>query len=325
MSAVPLRRWFLSLGCACLVAGPAGAQQAYPSKPVQIVVPFGPAGSVDITVRIIAPSLQARLGEPVVILNRPGGGTTIGMNVVAAAAPDGHTLGAASFAFAVNPYVLERLPYDTLKDFEPVTMVARSAAVMVVNPSLPVKTVTEFISYAAARPGELNYGSVGVASSGHLITSLFETLTGIKMTHVPFTGSSPLPPLVAGQIQLQFSPIPTALPFIRSGKLVALGVTSLQRDPTLPEVPPIAETVKGFEAYEWPSLVAPAGTPREIINRLHQEVVKVLAEPDVKTRLLAAGSIPAGMPPQEFGAFIRKEMAAWEKVARGIREGEKGR
>ncbi|HUL94005.1 MAG TPA: tripartite tricarboxylate transporter substrate binding protein [Burkholderiales bacterium] len=315
MNIPDLSKWLACL-CACLMTAAAWAQQGYPNRAVQVIVPFAPGGAIDIGVRIVGPSLSARLGQPVVVLNRPGGGATIGMNAVAKSAPDGYTLGAASFAFAANPFILgDKMPYDSVKDLEPVTMIARTPMLMLVNTQMPAKSVAEFIRYAKARPGELNYGSVGIASSGHLITALFESLAGIRMTHVPFT-TGPLPPLVANQIQLQFGPVPSSISFVKSGKLVAIGVSSPAPDPGLPDVPPISQTVPGFEAYEWVGLVAPAGTPREIIGRVHQDLVRTLAEPEVKSRIEAAGLQPVGSTPEELGAFIRKEMATWGKVAR---------
>jgi tripartite-type tricarboxylate transporter receptor subunit TctC len=315
---IALRKLLPVLGCFCLPVAPSAAQQAYPSQPVQIVVPFAPGGSIDITYRTIAPSLSKRLGQQVVVVNRPGGGATIGMNGVAKAAPDGHTLGAASFAFAANPGVLgDKMPYDSLKDFAPVTMVARSHMLMLVNPKTPVNTVQEFINYAKARPGELNFGSVGIASSGHLISELFASRAGLKMIHVPFT-KGPLGPLAQGQIQLQFGPIPSAIGWVKDGRLRAIGVTSTEPDPTVPGVPPVAATVPGFEAYEWPGLVAPAGTPREIIDQIQREVALTVAEPEVKARFATLGSLSVGNSPEEFAAFIRKEMALWDKVARSV-------
>jgi len=308
-------KWLAGLG-ACLVAAAASGQPSWPNRPIQVVVPFAPGGSIDIGIRVIAPSLSTRLGQQIVVMNRPGGGATIGMNVVAKAAPDGYTLGAASFAFAANPFVLgDKMPYDSLKDLEPVTMVGRTPMIMLVNAQMPAKSVAEFISYVKARPGELNYGSVGIASSGHLITALFESMAGVRMTHVPFT-TGPLGPLVANQIQLQFSPIPSALGFVKSGKLFVIGITSLTPDPAMPGVAPVSETVPGFEAYEWIGLVAPAGTPKDIVSRLQQEVAKTLEEPEVKNRLLGGGMQTVGGTPEEMGAFIRKEMSVWSKVAK---------
>lgn len=305
---------FMLLGAGCILAGEAAAQ-AYPTKPVQMIVPFAPGGSIDITFRVIGPGLSERLGQSVVVVNRPGGAATIGMAAVAKAAPDGYTFGAASLAFAANPpFLAGKMPFDTEKDLVPVTQVAKSALAFLVNAEVPARSVKEFIALAKAKPGVLNYGSVGVASSGHLATALFESLSGTRMTHVPYT-SGPLPALVANQIQLQLGPIPSSMPFIKAGKLFALGVSSLAPDPSLPGVPTVAETVPGFEVSEWPGIVAPAGTPPAIINRIHSEVVRVLADGEVRKRLADLGSVPVGSTPDEFGKFIRKELNTWAKVA----------
>lgn len=298
-------------------AGPAAAQQ-FPNRPIEIIVPFAPGGSIDITMRAIAPSLSKRLGQQVLVINKPGGGATIGMNQVAKAAPDGHTLGAASFAFAANPAVLDSIPFDTKKDFEPVTMVAKSPMIMVVNPQSPAKNVKEFIDWVKANPDKLNYGSVGVASSGHLMTELFLAKAGgLKMTHVPFT-AGPLPPLSQNQTQLQIGPIPSTLPWVKDGRLRAIGVTSVEPDPTVPGVDPVSKTVAGFETFEWPGLVAPAGTPKAIIDRLQQEVAAVVAEPEIKERLAALGSVPVANKPEEFRAFINKEVDTWADLVKQL-------
>ncbi|OGA04788.1 MAG: hypothetical protein A3H35_09635, partial [Betaproteobacteria bacterium RIFCSPLOWO2_02_FULL_62_17] len=264
---------------------------------------------------VIGPGLSERLGQPVVVLNRPGGAATIGMAVVAKSAPDGYTFGAASLAFAANPlFMAGKMPFDTEKDLVPVTQVAKSALAFLVNAQVPARSVKEFIELAKSKPGVLNYGSVGIASSGHLATALFASLSGVKMTHVPYT-TGPLPALVANQIQLQLGPIPSSMPFIKAGKLFALGVTSLTPDPSLPGVPTVAESVPGFEVSEWPGIVAPAGTPGSIISRVQQEVVNVLAAPDVRKRLADLGSEPVGSTPEKFGKHIRKELGIWAKVA----------
>lgn len=305
----------LALLATCTVMGGNALAQSYPTKPVQLIIPFAPGGSIDITFRAIGPGLSERLGQPMVVLNRPGGAATIGMREVAKAAPDGYTLGAASLAFAANPpFMVGKMPFDTEKDLVPVTQVARSALAFLVNAEVPARTVRDFIALAKSKPGVLNYGSVGMASSGHLATALFESLADIKMTHVPYT-TGPLPALVANQIQLQLGPIPSSMPFIKAGKLFPLGVTSLTPDPSLPGVPTVAETVPGFEVSEWPGIVAPAGTPGAVINRIQQDVARVLADPEVRKRLAAVGSEPVGSTPEEFGRFIRKELTTWAKVA----------
>jgi tripartite-type tricarboxylate transporter receptor subunit TctC len=305
------------------LVAPSSAQQSYPSRPIEIVVPFAAGGSIDITLRIIGPHLSKRLGQNVVFLNKAGAGATLGMAYVARSAPDGYTFGAASFAFAVNSAVLDKVSYDVIKDFEPVTMVARSPMVLLVNPKSPATTVPEFIDWVKSKPpGELNYGSVGVASSGHLITELFLSRAGIKMTHIPYS-TGPLPALAQGDIHLQFSPIPTAVPWIKDGRLRAIGVTSLDPDPNVPELTPVSATLPGFDTYEWPSLVAPAGTPRGIIDRVQRDIAQIVAEPEVKERLATLGSQGVGSTPEQFGAHIKKESALWAGVVRqlGLRIG----
>jgi len=301
---------------------PSSAQQSYPNRQIEIVVPFTAGGSIDITMRLIGASLSKRLGQPVVILNKPGAGASLGMSAVARAAPDGYTFGAASFAFAANPAVLEKISFDPVKDFEPVTMVARSPMVLLVNPKTPPKTVREFIDWVKSKPaGELNYGSVGAASSGHLMTELFLSRAGIKMVHVPYP-TSPFPALYQGDTHLQFSPIPTAVPWMNDGRLRPIGVTSLEPDPNLPGIEPVSRTLPGFDTYEWPGLVAPAGTPRAIVDRIQQEIAQIVAEPEIKERLVALGSQAVASTPEEFGAHIKKESALWASVVHqlGLRQ-----
>jgi tripartite-type tricarboxylate transporter receptor subunit TctC len=313
-----LRTIIGSLGCLFALSVPALGQQ-FPSKPIEIVVPFAPGGSIDITMRTIAPSLSKRLGQTVLVVNKPGGGATIGMNSVAKAAPDGHTLGAASFAFAANPSVLDSVPFDTVKDFEPVTLVARSPMLVLVNPKSPVTNLKEFIEWVKSKPGELNYGSVGMASSGHLISELFLARAGLKMKHIPFT-AGPLPQLAQGTIHLQIGPIPSSIPWVRDGRLRAIAVTSIAADPSVPELDPVSKTLPGFDTFEWPALVAPAGTPREIIERIQREVALTIAEPEIKERLAFLGSQGSGGPPEELRALVQKEMTMWAEVARDLKK-----
>ena len=315
MRTTALRTAIGLLACLFLSVGPSVAQQPYPTRPIEVIVPFAAGGSIDITFRIVGAALSKRLGQQVVIFNKPGAGASLGMAAVARAAPDGYTLGASSFAFAANPAVLEKLPFDPIKDFEPVTLVARSPMWLLVNPKTPARTVQEFIDWVKSKPeGSLNYGSVGVASSGHLITELFLSQAGLKMTHVPYT-TGPLPALAQGDIHLQFSPIPTAVPWVNDKRLVTLGITSLEADPSTPNIPPVSKTLPGFDTFEWPSIVAPAGTPRAIIDRIRQEVAAVLAEPEVKERLATLGSQAVGSTPAEFAEHIKKEIAQWGDVA----------
>jgi tripartite-type tricarboxylate transporter receptor subunit TctC len=304
--------------CLCLGAGVARAQQDYPNRPIQIVVPFAPGGSIDITMRLIAPLLSKQLGQSVVVINRPGGAGTIGMNDVAKAQPDGYTFGAASFSFAANPSVLKTMPFDPLKDFEPVTMVAEAPLLVLVGPKTPVNTLPEFIDWVKSQPpGSLNYGSVGIASSGHLFTELFLSRAGIKMVHVPFTNGG-REPLAQGLTQLQLGPIAADIAWVRDGRMKALAVTSAAADPNLPDLPPVSQTLPGFEAFEWPGLVAPKGTPRAIIDRIRAAVVQAIADPDVKKRFDDLGMVAVGSTPEQFSAFISKQVATWGDVVRQI-------
>lgn len=306
------------IGSLTLSLGPSAAAD-WPTRPIQIIVPFAAGGSIDITMRTIAPSLGKRLGQSVVVVNKPGGGATIGMNEVKTAKPDGYTLGAASFAFAANPVVLQHIPYDAEKDFEPVTQVASSPMIMLVNPKTPVKTVKEFIAWVKSKPpGSLNYGSVGVGSSGHLMTELFMARTGLKMAHVPFT-HGPLGPLARGQTQLQIGPIPSCLPWVKDGRLRVIGVTSLKPDPSVPGVEPVSKTVPGFDTFEWPGLVAPKGTPKAIIDKIQKAVAATVQEPDVKNRLAKLGSQPVGSTPEQFRAFIKEQVDTWAKLGTQIK------
>jgi tripartite-type tricarboxylate transporter receptor subunit TctC len=313
----------LILLCALTTTAGAAVAQTYPARAVRVVVPFAPGGATDVVFRILAPYMFEGSGHSVVIDNRPGGGATIGMDLVAKSKPDGYTLGVANVSFGVNPFLMSKLPYDTQKDLTPVSLVVQVPLVLVVHPSVPVRSVKALIAFAKAQPGSLTYGSAGNASASHLSMELFNHLTGNKMVHVPFKGGGPARvSLVSGETALQFATIPALLPHFREGRLIALGVSTLQRDPTVPDLPTLSEAgVAGFEVTEWQGVVAPSGTPSAIVDRLHHEIVKVLERRDVKERLAANGARPLGSTPAEFDAFIKREMATWSKVIRstGIR------
>lgn len=316
------RRTFLGfLGFIGVVAGglisePAAAQP-YPTRPIEIVIPFSPGGSIDITLRAIAPALSKRLGQPVLIVNKPGGGGTIGINQVAKAAPDGHTLAAASFSFAANPYVVPNIPYDPIKDFEPITMVSKSSMLLLVHPSSPVKTVEDFVAWVKSKPGELYFTSIGVGSSGHLMAELFLSRLGLKMTHVPFTTGG-FAPLAQGRVHFLIGPIPSSMPWIKDGRLRAIAVTAQEPDPSVPDIPTLGKSMPNFEMFEWPSLVAPAGTPRAVIDKIQKAVVETLAEPEIKQRLASFGTQPVGGTPEQLGPFIREQMKTWEEVTKHL-------
>lgn len=290
--------------------------QAFPSRPVQVVVPFGPGGSTDAVFRLLSEPLAKRLGQPVVIVNRPGGATTIGMGQVASSAPDGHTLGVATLSFAANGAFLQSpIRYDAAKDFAAVTLVFRVPMVMTVNPQVPAKSVGDLVALARSGPAQLNYASSGVASSGHVAAALFEEVAGVKFTHVPYN-SLPISSVIAGDTHLLIGPVTPALQYIRNGRLRALGVTTKQRVDVLPDVPTFAEDgVPGYEFYDWAGLVAPAGTPPEIVARLHTEMAAVLADDALRKRIAELGCEVIGAGPADFRTFLARELARWPQVA----------
>ncbi len=314
---VPLHRSFTASAFLALAmcAGLASAQN-YPTKPVRVIVPFAPGGATDIVARLLAPRLSENLGQSVVVENRGGGGTTIGMDHVAKSAPDGYTLGVATLTFAINPSLFPKLPYDTEKDFAPVSLVSIVTFVMAIHPSVPARSVKEFIALAKARPGALNYSSSGIGSASQMAAELFKYMTGTDMVHIPYTGGGPaMVALLSGQVSVFVLSIPGGLPHFKTGKLVPLGVTSLKRDPTLPDVPSIAESgLPGYELLEYQGIVAPAGTPRAVINRLQQEIVKSLATPGLNERFTVLGANVVGSTPEELASHVKKEIATWAKV-----------
>jgi tripartite-type tricarboxylate transporter receptor subunit TctC len=298
---------------------PASAQD-WPSKTVTVVVPFTPAGSTDLLARIAAQVWEQRVGKPFLVENRPGGGQQVGVNAVAKAAPDGHTLlMATSSAMAVNPTLYKKLAYDPVKDFQPIAMMAHLPFILVVNPALPINSVADLIKYAKENPGKLSFGSGGVGASHHLYGEMFKSLTGVQMTHVPYRGTVPaLNDVIAGHIPLLFSDPPPALPQIAAGKVRAIGVTTAKRIASLPNVPPIGDTVKGFDTAPWQMLMAPAGTPRPIIDRLHGEIVRYIASPEGQNKLVNEMGLIPGAPtsPDELAKFVAKEVEDWGKLVR---------
>jgi tripartite-type tricarboxylate transporter receptor subunit TctC len=299
------------------------AAQNYPTKTIRVIVPFAPGGSTDVVFRIVAPRLGENLGQTVIVDNRPGGAATIGMDLAAKAPPDGYTLGVANLSFGANPFIIAKMPFDTEKDLVPVSLVSLVPMVLSLHPSVPARTVKEFIALAKSRPGTLNYASAGNASANHLATELFNYMTGTKLVHVPYKGGGPaVISIVSGETAILFATIPSSVQHLKSGKLVGLGVSTRRRDPALPDIPTIAEAgVPGYDVAEWNGVMAPAGTPPAIIARLHQEIVKTLALPEIKERFAGVGAHPVGNTPQEFSAFIKKELATWSKVVKtaGIR------
>ena len=325
----PTRRSVLTAAAAALAVLhtlPAHAQGAWPSKPVRIVVPFAAGGTTDILARALAPELQRVFGQPFVVDNKPGAGGNNGAAEVAKAAPDGYTfLMGTVGTHAINVALYPKMPYDHVKDFAPVTLVAGVPNVLVVNPAMAqrygINSVADLARVAKANPGRLNMASSGNGTSIHLSGELFKSMTGTFMVHIPYRGSGPaLIDLMAGNMDLMFDNLPSAMPHIRSGKLKALAVTSAQRSAALPDVPTVAEAggkaLEGYEASSWFGLLAPAGTPADIVNRVQAETAKALSSPALKERLLSQGAIPSGITPAEFAKLIDAETKKWAAVVK---------
>ena len=319
LSSHKLHAVVLAVAVALGVVAPfATGQSTYPTRPVRLVVPFPAGGTTDIIARATAQKLSEAWGQQVIVDNRPGAGGNVGSELVAKSAPDGYTLLMGTVGtHAINPSLYAKMPYDHVKDFAPVILVAGVPNVLVVNPELPVKSVPELIAYAKANPGKLNFASSGNGTSIHLSGELFKAMTGVQMTHVPYKGSAPaLTDLVGGQVQLMFDNLPSSLAFIKAGKLQALAVTSATRAAALPDVPTVADFVPGFEASSWFGILAPAGTPPAIIAKINGEVTKWLATPEAKDKLTAQGANAAGGSPQDFAKHIQAETAKWAKVVK---------
>ncbi len=308
----------------CLAAWAAMAQDAktYPNKASRLVVPFPPGGGTDILARMVAQRLSERWGQQVIVDNRPGAATNIGTEFVARSAPDGYTMLMASVGHAANISLYKQLGYHPVKSFEMVTLVAVSPSLLVVTPALPVKSVRELVTLAKRRPGELNYGSFGSGTSPHLAAELFDILASVKMTHVPYKGSSPaLTSVISGETQVLFATILSAMPHVEAGRLRALGVAAKQRLAAMPNLPAIAETVPGFESGSWYGVMAPAGTPRTIVDKINKDAVAVLHQPEVKQKFAAEGAEIVGSTPEELKTYLEAEIARWARVVKeaGIR------
>jgi tripartite-type tricarboxylate transporter receptor subunit TctC len=309
----------ITLLCVTLavLAAPVLAQN-YPSKPVRLIVGYSPGGPNDILARVVGQKLSDALGVPVPVDNRPGADSMIGTQLTARAAPDGYTICVISASSTIHPSVYTNIPYDILKDLSPVSTLASSVFVLVVNPSLPVKSVKELIALAKSRPGQLNFASSGPGGTLHLAGELFKSLAHVSMNHIPYKGGAPaVTDVLSGQVELMFSPMAVAMPHVKSGRLRLLAVTSAKRWPALPNVPTVAEAgVPGYEATGWYGIVAPARTPPPIIARLNQEIVKVLGRADVRQQLAGYDLEPVGNSPEQMASHMQAEVAKYAKVAR---------
>jgi tripartite-type tricarboxylate transporter receptor subunit TctC len=306
------------LAAASALASPLAFAQ---TRPIRLVVPYAPGGPVDVTARLLAERVKDSLGT-VIIDNKPGAGGNIGADVVAKAAPDGLTIGIAAVAtHAINPWLFAKMPYDAAKDFAPITQMVRVPNVLVMNAEtaarLKINTLADLIAYGKANPGKLNYGSGGNGSAGHLAGEMFKQGAGIFAVHIPYSGGNPAQlALLSGQVDFNFDNLATAAPNIRSGKLKALAVTTLRRSPALPDIPPVADTLKGFAIDTWWGLVAPAGTPKDVIAKLNNAFVAALQTPEAKTRFAGLMAEPVTSSPEEFGGFMKAELAKYERVVK---------
>jgi tripartite-type tricarboxylate transporter receptor subunit TctC len=320
-SFVNLRTRVFSLALLCALCVLFGKSQLafagdYPSKPIRIIVPYPPGGFNDTLARTIGQKLTEKWSQPVIVDNRPGGGTTIGTNLAAKSAPDGYTLLIVSFAFAVNPALYVSLPYDTAKDFAPIVLAANTPNLLVVNPALPVKSVKELIALAKSKPGKLNYASAGNGSSNHLSMELFKSLTGVDIVHVPYKGSAPaVTDLIGGQVDVMFDNVPNVLQQVKAGKLRGLAVSSKERSPFVKELPTVAESgVPGFDVSVWFGIVAPARTPQSVVSQLNAEISHFLKLPDVVQLFHGQGVEPLAGTSDEFASHLRAQMSKWGKV-----------
>jgi tripartite-type tricarboxylate transporter receptor subunit TctC len=293
------------------------AAQAYPSKPIRFVVPYPPGGPLDTVARLTAQKVSEAVKQPVIADNKPGAGGNIGADIVAKSPADGYTILMGAVAtHAINPALYASIPYDPVRDFAPVTQLASTPNILIVHPSIPASNVREFIAYAKANPGKLNFGSGSAGSAGHLAGELFKTMAGIEMTHVPYKGAAPaMQDLVGGQIQLMFDNLASALGQVRAGKVKGLAVTTAKRTSLAPDLPTIAESgLPGFDINTWFGVFVPAGTPPDVVDRLHAEFTRALAAPDVREKMLNLGAEPVGSRPEEFAAYIKQEAQKYARV-----------
>ena len=311
-----VRRVLFSIACIALASAANAA--VFPERPVRVVVASSPGGALDVLARLTGPKLTEKWGQPVVVDNRAGAGGVIGTEIVSNANPDGYTILVIAQGFTANPYLYKKLPYRTPQDFSPITILATGPNVLVVHPSVKANSVKELVALAKSQPGKLNYATSGVGAASHLSIEMFKRMSGVDMVHIPYKGAgAATAAVVGGQVQLLFTSTGAAIPHIRTGRLKALGVTTIKRSAVLPEVPTIAETgFPGFRVDGWYALLAPANTPKPVIDRIYADVAAVLKMPDVAKRIESFGLEPNGLPPQEFSAYIRAELAKWGKVIR---------
>jgi tripartite-type tricarboxylate transporter receptor subunit TctC len=308
----------LALAAAFATVASGALAETFPAKPVRLVVPFAAGGTSDAVSRLVGDELAKLWKVPVVVDNRPGAGGNIGSEAVARSAPDGYTLLMGTVAtHGINATLYKRMPFDPVKDFEPVSLVASTPSVLMVNPKLPINSVPELIAHAKTRLLQLNFGSAGNGSSHHLAGEMFNALAGVKMTHVPYKGTAAaITDLIGGQIQLTFDTLPSALPHVRAGTLRALAVTSRERYPTLAQLPTVASTVPNFEIESWYGVLAPAGTPREVVARIGADIAAVVNQPAMREKLLTQGARPVGSSPEQFAAHIQAELKKWARVVK---------
>ena len=307
-----------ALAAAAFALAPAAQAQPYPARPIKIIVPFGPGGFTDVAARILQKELAPAIGQPVIIENKPGAGSTIGTSEVAKAAPDGYTLVMVSTAHVISPHLYKQMPYDALRDFTPVMKLAEGPYVLAVHPSLPVKNVAELVALAKSQPGKIDYASSGNGSAQHLVGALFASTAGIELNHVPYKGSSQaMQDVLGGSVKVTFAGVPNVLPNLNTGKLRALGVSTMKRYGELPDVPTIDEAgVKGYDATIWLGLLAPPNTPREIVGKLNADITRILSTPEAWKLMASAGVVVASSTPEAFGALLKSEYDRWGKVVK---------
>lgn len=315
-----MRRMVPAFAAALIFASGPATAQSFPGKAIRIIVPYSPGGSTDVVFRLLAPRLSEDLGQPVVVENRPGASSTIGLDLAAKSPPDGHTWGVANIAYGANPSLIRKMPFDSEKDLIPVSQVTIVTMILSVHPSVPVRSVKDLIALARTRPNEINFGSAGNGSANHLATAKFMHATGTRLVHVPYKGGGPaVVSLVSGETSMLFATIPSAIQHIQAGRLRGLAVSRAKRSAALPDVPTVAEAgVPGYEAIEWNGVMLPAGTPQSVIRRVHQSLTRVLAIPGVGERIVGVGAEPVGSSPEEFAAFIKNELTTWARVIKEV-------